>query len=132
MLTTVMGIFFILHALVHLLYAGQAMRLFELRPGMVWPDGSWLFAKLLGNEMAHLLAAALLALAALGYTAGGFGVFLQQAWWRPTAVVAAVLSAVIFLLSWDGRLQALADKGGVGILIDMAILVVVLILKWPA
>jgi hypothetical protein len=35
------GIFFILHALVHLLYAGQALRYFELRPGLTWPDGAW-------------------------------------------------------------------------------------------
>ena len=27
----VLGIFFILHGLVHLLYAGQSLRLFELR-----------------------------------------------------------------------------------------------------
>jgi len=33
----ILGIFFILHGLVHLLYAGQSLRLFELRPGMTWP-----------------------------------------------------------------------------------------------
>jgi hypothetical protein len=32
-----MGIFFLLHGLVHLLYAGQSLRFFELRPGMTWP-----------------------------------------------------------------------------------------------
>jgi len=37
MLTIILGIFCILHGLVHLLYAGQSRRLFELRPGMVWP-----------------------------------------------------------------------------------------------
>jgi hypothetical protein len=31
------GIFCILHALVHLLYAGQALRFFELRPGLAGP-----------------------------------------------------------------------------------------------
>lgn len=41
-----MGIFLILHALVHLLYAGQSRRFFELRPGMTWPDGSWAFSNL--------------------------------------------------------------------------------------
>ncbi len=39
----VVGVFLILHGLVHLLYAGQALRYFELRPGMTWPDASWLF-----------------------------------------------------------------------------------------
>ena len=35
MLTILFGIFLILHGLVHLLYAGQSSRLFELQPGMV-------------------------------------------------------------------------------------------------
>jgi len=132
MLTIIMGIFFVLHGLVHLLYAGQSRRLFELRPGMVWPDGSWLFSKLLGAETIRWLASILLVLAALGFMAGGLGLLIRQDWWRPVTVGAAVVSAAIFLLFWDGRVQALDDKGGVGLLINMVILAVVLIFKWPA
>ena len=127
MLTIIMGIFFVLHGLVHLLYAGQSRRLFELRPGMVWPDGAWLFSRLLGDETTRLLASILLALAALGFVAGGLGLLIRQDWWRPVTVGAAVVSGAIFLLFWDGRFQALDDKGGVGLLINVAILVVVLI-----
>ena len=132
MLSIILGIFCILHGLVHLLYAGQSRRLFELRPGMVWPDGSWLFSKLLGDETTRLLASILLALAALGFMAGGLGLLIRQDWWRPVTVGAAVVSGAIFLLFWDGRFQALDDKGGVGLLINLAILVAVLIGKWPA
>ena len=127
MLIIILGIFCILHGLVHLLYAGQSRRLFELRPGMVWPDGSWLFSKLLGAETIRWLASILLVLAALGFMAGGLGLLIRQDWWRPVTVGAAVVSAAIFLLFWDGRVQALDDKGGVGLLINVAILVVVLI-----
>jgi len=127
----VLGVFFLLHGLVHLLYAGQALRFFELRPGLTWPDGAWLFARLLGEASTRWLASLSLALAALGYAAGGFGLFLRQAWWRPAAVGAAVFSSVIFLLFWNGRFQALDDQGGVGLLISLGILVAVLVLKWP-
>jgi hypothetical protein len=130
--TVILGIFFMLHALVHLLYAGQAMRFFELRPGLAWPDGAWLFARLLGDEQTRRLAAISLALGALGYLAGGLGLVLRQAWWRPTTVVAALLSALIFLLFWDGRWQDLPEKGAVGILISLVIVVGVMFLKWPA
>jgi hypothetical protein len=51
------GIFFVLHAFVHLLYAGQAARWFELRPGLAWPEGAWLLARLLGHSAACWLAA---------------------------------------------------------------------------
>jgi len=126
-----MGILFVLHGLVHLLYVGQSQRLFELRPKMVWPDGSWVFSKLLGDESTRLLASISLVLAALGFLVGGLGLAIQQPWWRPVIVGSATFSILLFFLFWDGKLQALDDKGGVGILINLAILVVVLILKWP-
>jgi hypothetical protein len=43
-----LGIFLVLHGLVHLLYFGQSARYFELKPGMTWPDGAWAFSRLLG------------------------------------------------------------------------------------
>ena len=130
MLMMVVGIFLVLHGLVHLLYAGQSLRFFELRPAMTWPNGAWLLSKLLSNPATRLLAAVLLALASIGFIAAGLGLFLQQEWWRPVAVGAAMLSTLIFFLFWDGKLQALDGKGGVGILINLAILAVVLLLKW--
>jgi hypothetical protein len=98
---------------------------------MVWPDGSWLFSKLLGDETIRLLAVILLALVALGYIVSGLGLFFHQSWWRLVVTWSAVFSSVIFILFWDGRFHALDDKGGIGILINLAILIVVLLLKWP-
>jgi hypothetical protein len=128
MQTIIIGIFFLLHGLVHLLYAGQSGRLFELRPNMTWPDGSWIFPKRL-DETTRLLASISLVLAALGFIAGGTGLVIRQDWWRPVTVGSAAFSTVLFILCWDGKFQALDDKGGVGILINLAILVAVLILK---
>lgn len=127
----IVGVFMVLHGLVHLLYLGQSARYFELQSGMLWPDGSWAFSKLLGDETARLLANVLLGLAAIGFVAGGAGIFAQRGWWRPAVVGTAVFSAVVFMLFWDGGLQHLDDKGGVGILINLAILVAVLVLQWP-
>jgi hypothetical protein len=132
MLTILMGAFFLLHGMVHLLYAGQSYRFFELKPGMLWPDGAWLFSKLLGDETTRLLASLLLALTALGFMAGGIGLFFRQDWWRLAAILSAALSSVFFLLLWDGKFQALDAKGGVGLLINLAILVVVLVFMQPA
>jgi hypothetical protein len=129
---TLFAIFIVLHGLVHLLYFGQSWRLFELQPGMVWPDGSWAFAKLLGDEATRVLASVACILAAAGFVAGGIGLLVKQAWWRPAGVGSAAFSAIIFLLLWDGGLQQLDNKGGVGLLINVAILVAVLVFQWPA
>jgi len=93
-----MGIFLILHGLMHLLYAGQSWRLFELRPGMLWPNNAWLFSPLLGDGPTRYLATISLALAALSFWASGLGLFFGQAWWHPAAVGAVLFSAVIFLI----------------------------------
>ncbi len=126
------GVFIVLHGLVHLLYSGQSRRLFELQPGMVWPDGSWAFAKLLGNETTRLVASILYTLAAIGFVAGGVGLFAKQAWWRPAIIGSAIFSAVIVILFWNGQLQNLNDQGLIALIINTAILVALLVLRWPS
>jgi len=131
MLKFISGAFIVLHGLVHLLYFGQSSRLFELQPGMAWPDGSWAFSKLLGNEATRSLGSVVCVLAALVFVAGGAGIFAEQTWWRPVVVGAAIFSSVAYILLWNGKLQALDNQGWIGILINAAILVSVLVFKWP-
>ena len=131
MLTTIFGIFIVLHGLVHLLYFGQSARYFELQPGMLWPDGSWIFSRLLGDGAARNVASVMLVLAAIGFVIGGTGILFKQGWWRPVITGTVVFSTMLYVLFWDGIAQALDNKGGVGILINIAILVIVLVLKWP-
>lgn len=131
MLKILFGIFVVLHGLVHLLYFGQSRRLFELQSGMVWPDGSWVFSKLLGDEATRLLASVSCVLAAVGFVAGGVGILIGQAWWRPVVVGSTVFSTAIFVLCWNGTLQRLDNQGAIAILINAAILVAVLVFRWP-
>jgi hypothetical protein len=131
MFRIIFAVFIVLHGLVHLLYFGQSARYFELQPGMVWPDGAWVFSRLLGNETTRLLANVLLVLTAVGFVAGGAGIFLRQDWWRPVIVGVSVFSSVLYLLLWDGGWQNLDDKGGVGLLINVALLTAVLLFQLP-
>jgi uncharacterized membrane protein YphA (DoxX/SURF4 family) len=131
MIRIMVGVFMMLHGLVHLLYFGQSAKYFELKPGMVWPDGAWTFSKLVGDQATGNLASISLILAAVGFVAGGAGIFMGQTWWRPVVVGAAVFSSVVFSLFWNGSMQNLDGQGGVGILINLAILIVVLVLRWP-
>lgn len=131
MLRFIVGVFIVLHGLVHLLYFGQSRRLFELQSGMAWPDGSWAFSKLLGDEATRWLAGIACILAALGFVAGGIAILSRQSWWQPVVAGSAAFSAAIFVFFWDGDLQKLHDKGAIAILINLAILVAVLILRWP-
>lgn len=118
-----------LHVLVHLLYFGQSARQFELKPGMTWPDGSWAFSRLLGDDATRNLANISLILAVIGFVAGGIGIFASHSWWRPVIIGAAAFSSAVYILFWNGGMQNLDGQGGVGILINIAILVAVLILR---
>jgi len=131
LLQFIFGIFLVLHGLVHLLYLGQSTGRFELRPGMVWPDGSWAFSKLLGDKTTRNLASISCVVAAIGFMAGGTGILVSQAWWRPVIVAAVAFSSVTFILFWDGKLRKLNDQGAIGILINLAILTAVLVVQLP-
>jgi hypothetical protein len=131
MLAIFFSIFLILHGMVHLLYAGHSRGFFELRPEMTWPAGAWLVSRLLGDQTTRLVASIALVLATLGYAAGGLGLLLQADWWRLVTVVSAVFSLLLFLVLWDGKFQAVADQGGLGLLINLAILIVILVFNWP-
>jgi hypothetical protein len=131
MIQFVVGVFLVLHGLVHLLYFGQSARLFTLQPGLNWPDGSWAFSKLLGDNTTRTLADILCILAAAGFVIAGAGIFFSQSWWHTAVVSSATLSGVLYILFWNGRLQRLDQQGGIGILIDVTILVTVLVFRWP-
>jgi hypothetical protein len=122
--------FLVLHGLVHLLYFGQSRRLFELQPGLAWPDGSWALSRLLGQEGTRRLAGAACLIAAVLFAAGGGGLLAGQAWWQPAALGAAAFSTVLYVLCWDGGGQRLPDQGAIAVLINAAILFVVLGTGW--
>jgi len=133
------GIFIILHGLVHLLYFAQSQRLFELSPGMLWPEGSWVFSRLSGDDVPKWLSSAVFVLAAITFilaailfVAGGTGVILGQAWWRLIVESAAVFSSIIILIFWDGHRKTFVEQGGIGLLINLAILILIFILDWPS
>ena len=46
--------------------------------------------------------------------------------------IAAAVSSLLFIVCWNGKFQALDDQGGIGILINLAILALILLFKWPA
>ena len=128
----IIGLFIIFHGLVYSLFFAQSRRLFELRPGMTWPDDSWFFSRIMGEQATRWLASISFILAAIAFVAGGTGMILEQAWWRPIVVGAAIFSSVISVLFWDGRRQQLGAQGAIGLLINLVILAVLLFLGLPS
>ena len=123
MLQVIVAVVLVLHGGVHLLYAGQSARLFELETGLAWPDDSWSFARLFGNETTRAMASIVFILLALGFVAGGVGLLFDQSWWSAAVVVTAAGAVILTILLWDGKTQMLDGKGAIGLLISLVILV---------
>jgi len=122
----IISLILLLHGIVHLLYFGQSLRYFELQPGMVWPDGSWFFTKFLSVSSNRSLAGMACIIAAAGFLSGGTGLLFNQVWWQALILGSAGLSILIFILFWDGKWQKLADKGGIGLLINFVLIYVII------
>ena len=125
------GLFIALHGLVHLWYFVLSQQLVAFKPEMGWTGKSWLFTGWLGDPTARSLAGGLYLLATVALVAGGVAVFARLDWWRPLLAGAAIVSAVVILLTWDGSLQLALQKGLLGAAISAAILLAVLLLKGP-
>jgi hypothetical protein len=132
MLAFLYGIFVLLHGLVHLWYVVLSQRWVEFQAEMGWTGESWLFSPLLGDGATRGLATVLYSLAALGFVIGGLGVLARQDWWRPVVLGSAAFSAAVVLLFWDGGLQRIVEKGLLGFLINVALLVALLVFDWPS
>jgi hypothetical protein len=130
--TTLFGIFLILHGLIHLLYVALSRKLFELEPPLTgWPEKSWLFARSLGVTGTRNLASVLYGIAVMLFVVSGIGRLLAVTNWPSFVILAAVFSSVTIIAFGDGVLKRLPDKGFVGILINAAILVILLLPPAP-
>ena len=125
------GVVMVLHGMVHLLYAAHSAQRLQLKPGMTWPDGSWVWSRLLPARTVRDQATVTMLLSGAAFVVGAAAVFARQAWWRPVAVVVAALSALAFIFLWDGKKRNLDGQGAIGVIIDVAVLVAALVLDWP-
>lgn len=72
MLRFVLGIFAVLHDLVHLWYVTLSQRPVNFQPDMGWAGESWLLVSLLGDVATRWLTNIPYGLATLGFVAGSF------------------------------------------------------------
>lgn len=132
MLRTLFAIFVILHGLVHLWFVVLSQELIEVKPEMGWTPYSWLFTRVIGDAATRWLATVLSVLLALTFLVSGIGLLAGAAWWRALMIVAAAVSAALIAVYWDGGTRLLVEKGLVGFLIDVGILIALLVVNWPS
>jgi len=132
MLRFLISLFIILHGLVHLWYFTLSQGLVEFKPEMGWTGKSWILSNFLGDSTARSLASALFVLAAIAFVISGVGIFVRAEWWWPVLLGSAIFSSMVLFLLWDGNMQLIVQKGLIGFLISLVILLVLLVFKRSA
>jgi hypothetical protein len=116
------GILYMMHGLVHLLYMGHAFKYFEIEKGFVWPDNSKLLANRVGLKTKQRVAGILGVIATLSFVLAGVSALIGHSWHNQVVVAAVIASTLLFIAFWDGTTSKLHTQGGIGILINALIL----------
>ena len=127
----VFGVFMVLHGQVHILYAAHSQRLLELQPDMRWPDGSWALSATIGTKATRVFATVGCSIGAIGFVISGAALLAGQPWWQSAAVISAAVSTATVVLCWDGRLRDLDNQGLIAVILNVVIVVLPVLLRWP-
>ena len=122
--TILFGVFLILHGLIHLLYVGQSARKFELKPELIWPDESWVFSRIMPIYRVRILTNFLLIIAASGFMISAIALFTRQNWFQISLLITGAFSTLVYLANWDAKFKGMDHQGFVGILINIAVILV--------
>jgi hypothetical protein len=126
------AIFVMLHGLVHLWYFSLSRGLVAFKPEMGWSGRSWLFTSLLGDSVTRSIASVVYLVASVAFLASGVSLFARVGWWRPLLTASSCFSAAVILLFWDGRTQLIVQRGLIGFLINLGVLLLILVVRWPS
>ncbi|NJC96787.1 MAG: hypothetical protein C3F07_07950 [Anaerolineales bacterium] len=126
---TLIGVFLLLHGLVHMWYVTLSQGWVEYQADMGWTGKSWLLTNLLGDGATHTLATVFYSLSTLIFLVASAGLIAIQTWNRPWLLAASIVSSVTILVLWDGHFDLLVQKGLLGLLINVGILVTIYFLK---
>ena len=124
-MTALIGVFIILHGLVHLWYVVLSFHWVEFQPDMGWNGKSWLFSSFVPEATLRAIAGGLFILAAIAFVISGIGIFIKANWLEPFITSSAVFSSALLILLWDGSLDMLVQKGLIGLLINLVVIAVV-------
>lgn len=131
-MNVLIGIFIILHGLVHMWYVTLSQGWVALQAEMGWTGESWLLGSVFESATSRFLATILYSLAAIIFVVSGAGLIARQELARTWMIIASGISAGTILIFWDGSLNMPVEKGLIGFLISAGLLVAAVIFNWPS
>jgi hypothetical protein len=128
----IFAVLLILHGFVHMWYFVLSQRLVKFKPEMGWTGESWLLSNLFGDSASRWIASIAYVIATIAFIVGGIGLLSRGIWWRPVIAISACFSAATILVFWDGSTKLLVQRGLIGFLLNITIVILILVIGWPA
>jgi hypothetical protein len=120
------------HGLAHLVYTALAQGWIPVTQGQEnWTGTSWLLASRLDESGTRTAGAIVFALLALSFVFSGIGVAFRVPWATSWLANSSILSSGALFLFWDGSFQSLGEKGIVGLAINVLLLTLIFVFKFP-
>lgn len=132
MLYIILGVFLILHGAVHLWYVAMARGLISADADTIWNGRSWLLTRRVGDQTTMTFATIVFSAITLVFAVAGIALVAQQEWFSTWAITGSILSIAAIVCFWDGKPDHPVEKGLLGIILDVAILVALLYFEWPS
>ncbi len=126
MLKYFFGITIMIHGLIHLWYFLLSQRLVEFKAEMGWSGRSWLLTNFLGDPTTRLLASLFLLVSMFLFVVSGLGMIINKEWSQSLVLFSAILSSVVLLVFWDGNTVQIVEKGLIGLVFNIVIIIAIL------
>lgn len=133
MVTWLFAFFVLAHGVAHMVYTSMAMGWIPApATSSPWTGASWLLTGPLSLSVTNILGAIVFTAVTLAFAITAGGLALRQPWANAMLVGTAIASSVALFLFWDGSPQDLVTKGLIGLVINIALLVVFYVFHFPA
>jgi hypothetical protein len=126
MVNFLINIVLMLHGLVHVWYIVLAQGWVEFQTEMGWTGSSWLLSSRVTENTLSWIVTLGYGIAAAGFVIGGVGNLTQQVWSQSVLIFSAVFSSLLLVIFWDGNFSLLVEKGLLGLIINLALIVFVM------
>ena len=129
---TIFAILVILHGLVHMWYVTLSQDWVTFQSEMGWTGHSWLLSNVFGEKTTTLIASTLFILCTILFTISGIGLLAKAGWSRNALALSSIISLLTLLVFWDGKPAMLVEKGLIGLLVNIGILILIYATNWIA
>ena len=119
------------HGLAHMVYVSFAQGWVIPERGGDWIGSSWLLSGPLGNQGTRSLGSIVFSVMTALFVVVAIGLALRQPWSTTWLGAAAIASSLSLLLFWDGSFIALTEKGAIGLLINITLLIGLYFFHYP-